>query len=65
MKALDSRARRAARSADLVASKSRWRRDSIDNHGEFMLIDPHMNVPLAGFRYDMSAEEVIEFCAQS
>ena len=37
---LDSCARRIARKAGLVARKSRWRRDSIDNFGKFMLIEP-------------------------
>jgi hypothetical protein len=37
---LDSRARRLARKAGFVARKSRWRRDSCDNFGEFMLIEP-------------------------
>ena len=60
--ALESRARRAANRAGLVARKSRWRVDSIDNHGEFMLVDPSMNVPVAGFRFDMTAEEVLEYC---
>ena len=55
-------ARGAARSADLVARKSRWRVGTIDNYGEFMLVDPFTNIPAAGFRYDLSAEEVIEFC---
>jgi hypothetical protein len=36
----DSAARRAANRVGLVARKSRWRRDSIDNYGGFMLVDP-------------------------
>ena len=60
--ALDHRARRAARRAGLVARKSRWRANSIDNYGGFMLVDPLRNVPAAGFRYDLSAEDVIDFC---
>ena len=44
------------------ARKSRWRVGTIDNYGEFMLVDPFTNIPAAGFRYDLSAEEVIEFC---
>jgi len=27
-----------------------------------MLIEPSGNYPVVGFRYDMSAEEVIDFC---
>ena len=37
--ALESRARRAAVRIGLKAHKSRWRRDSIDNRGGFMLTD--------------------------
>jgi hypothetical protein len=61
-KALDARARRAARSAGLIARKSRWRRDSIDNYGDFMLIEVSGNYPVAGFRFDMSADDVIAYC---
>jgi hypothetical protein len=31
-------------------------------HGEFMVIDPFTNIPVAGYRYDFSAEEVIDYC---
>ena len=57
--ALDARARRAARSAGLVARKSRCRANSIDNYGGFMLVDPYHNVIVDGSRYDLSAEYVI------
>ena len=60
---LESKARRLAKRAPLVARKSRWRKYSIDNHGEFMLVDPATNASQAGFRYDMSAEEVIRYCS--
>jgi hypothetical protein len=60
--ARDSRARRSARRVGLVAKKSRWRAGSIDNYGEFMLIDPATNFAIAGFRFDMSAEEVLDYC---
>ena len=36
-KSLDARARRAARRIGLVARKSRWRLDTIDNRGGYML----------------------------
>ena len=58
---LDARARRAARSAGYTARKSRT--GSVpDNHGDYMIVDPRTNFPAAGFRYDMPAEEVIEWC---
>jgi len=60
--AMEARARRAARSAGYVARKSRWRRNSLDNQGGFIIVDPHTNLPAAGVRYDMSAEEVIDWC---
>jgi hypothetical protein len=60
--ASDVAARRAARRAGLVARKSRWRAGSIDNYGEYMLLDPTTNIPVAGFRYDASAQEVVDYC---
>lgn len=60
--ALEARARRAARRAGLVARKTRWRAGSIDNYGDFMLVDPLTNVVVAGSRFDMSPEEVLAYC---
>jgi hypothetical protein len=60
--AIDARARRAAKRLGLVASKTRWRRDSVDNYGKFTLIDPYRNSILAGEKYDLDGEAVIEFC---
>ncbi len=60
--ALEQRARRAARKAGYMARKSRWRADSIDNYGGFMLVDPYTNCVVNGARYDMSAEDVIDWC---
>jgi hypothetical protein len=61
---LDARARRAAQRVGLVARKSRWRANSIDNLGEFMIIEPRRNFVIVGQRYEYSAEDVIEFCKQ-
>ena len=58
----DSSARRAARRIGLVAKKSRWRKHSIDNYGEFTLIDPATNFCVAGSRFDLTAAEVLEYC---
>jgi hypothetical protein len=58
--AIDQRARRAARRAGLWAHKSRWQLNSIDNYGGFMLINDR-NLCVAGERYQLSAEEVIEY----
>lgn len=60
--AVESRARVAAQRVELIARKSRHV-DPIGNQGEFMLVD-FQGIPQAGFQYDLSAEEVIEFCAQ-
>jgi hypothetical protein len=62
--ALDARARRAANRIDLVARKSRWRRDSVDNNGGFMLVDPQHNTVVHGVRFDLSAQDVIDYCAE-
>jgi hypothetical protein len=62
--ALDARARRAALRAGLVARKSRWRRDTIDNYGGFVLIEPYTNVVVDGSRYDLTAEYIIEYCGE-
>jgi hypothetical protein len=60
-KALDQNARRAARKVGLIAKKRRGRH-SLDNLGEFMLIDPRSNCVVRGPRFDMTAREVITFC---
>jgi hypothetical protein len=62
--ALESRARRAARRIGLVARKSRWRASSCDNRGQFMLIEPRHNIVVSGSRFDMSAQEVIDYCSE-
>ncbi len=59
---LDTAARRAAKRAGLQARKSRARTISLDNHSEFMLVDPMHNCVVAGARFDLSAQEVIDFC---
>jgi hypothetical protein len=61
--ALEQRARRAARRVGLIARKSRWRANSIDNYGGFMLVDPRTNGAVVGSRYDLSAEAVIDYCS--
>ena len=59
-KALESRARRAAKAAGLQARKSRLG-SPIDNAGGFQLIDPDQNYIVAGEKFDLTAEEVIGF----
>jgi hypothetical protein len=61
-KSLEAKARRAALRVGLKACKSRWRANSIDNRGAFQVIDPMRNWVIAGEKYDMSAQEVIDYC---
>lgn len=61
-KAMDSRARRAAKRAGLVAKRSRWRHGTVDNQGGFMVIEPRTNTVRDGVRFDMSPQEVVEYC---
>ncbi len=63
--ALDKKARRAAHKAGYVARKSRRRQDSIDNLGGFMLVDPQLNCVVAGARFDLSAEDAIDWCQKA
>jgi len=42
----------------------RWRKHSIDNMGEFMIVDPNGNYVVAGARFDFTADDVVAFCAQ-
>jgi hypothetical protein len=62
--ASDSQARRAATRIGLRARKSRLRRDTIDNYGHYMLIDPWRNFVIAGFRFDLTADDVVDWCSR-
>ncbi len=59
---LEQKARRAAKRAGFVAKKSRWRAHSVDNLGGFQIVQPYFNSVQAGVRFDMTAEEVIDYC---
>lgn len=61
---IEQRAWRAARRAGLYAKKSRDRTTHCNNHGGFMLVDGFTNTIVAGTNYDMTAEEVIEYCKE-
>ena len=61
--ALDNRARRAAQKFGYIARKSRWRRDSIDNYCGLQIIEPRRNLIVAGRRFEMTAQDIIE-CAR-
>jgi hypothetical protein len=60
----EDQARRAAKRVGLQARKSRWRTGSIDNLGEFMIVDPRLNCVVAGARFDLTADDVIALCAE-
>jgi hypothetical protein len=63
--ALERRARRAAKRIGMLARKSRWRANSIDNHGGFMLLDPNRKWVVAGSRYELSAQDVLTWCEEA
>jgi len=60
--AAEAKARRMARRAGLVAKKSRWHRGTVDNLGGFMLIEPDLNYVIAGERFNLSPQDVIDYC---
>jgi hypothetical protein len=60
-KALEQRARRSARRVGLIARKSRSG-SVLDNLGGFAIVDPETGGLVAGFLYDLTAEDVIERC---
>ena len=60
-KAEEARARREAKRNGLVAHKSR-RMISCDNLGGFMLINCHTGGFVAGVRFELTAEDVIDYC---
>jgi hypothetical protein len=60
--ASDKQARRAARRIGLLARKSRWRRNTVDNHGGFMLLEPYQNRVVAGLRFNLTAADVVTRC---
>jgi hypothetical protein len=60
----DSAARRAARRAGYIARKSRRRKYTCDNFGDFMILDPYRNCVVAGASYELSAADVVEWCRE-
>lgn len=57
-RAADARIRRAASRLQLSVRKSRWRLGSIDNHGEYQIVNPNRNAVVAGQRFEMSISDV-------
>lgn len=60
--AMEARARRAAKRIGLRAIKSRMTIGGGWNDGGFMIIVPYRNAVMAGERFDLTPEDVIEFC---
>ena len=58
----DRRARRAAKSVGLWATRARGRKVVADPQGQFRLVDRADGHLVAGERFDLSPEQVIEFC---
>jgi hypothetical protein len=61
-RAIETRARRAAKREGYFMRKSRAAL-SIDNHGQFRLIDGN-NRMVAGEKFDMSAQDVLDYLAE-
>lgn len=53
--------RRRAAKLGYRFTKSNWRKDSIDNHGGYMLIEIDRNICVAGDRYDLDLSYVEAF----
>ena len=62
----EARARHAARDVGLRVCKSRQRTNvpNLDNFGELMLVDAERGWVVAGSRFDLTPDEVLEFCKQ-
>ena len=58
----EDRARRAAKRVGLAIRKSRQTTLHDNNQGHFMLFDPTDNQIIGGERYDMTAQDVIDWC---
>ena len=54
----EGRVRRMLRKDGYVLRKSRARTWTLDNQLGYMIIDPALNIPCAGFRFDADLEEV-------
>lgn len=57
-KSEDARLRRMARRHGYAVRKSRWRLDSPDNLGGYMIVDPDNNLVAAGGRFDLTGADV-------
>ena len=60
-KVLENLCRRRATRVGLYLRKSRAKRLSVDNRGEYMLIELDHNAIVAGQRFDLSLSDVVEW----
>jgi hypothetical protein len=56
--ASESTVRRKANRLGYVVKKSRWRVGTSDNQGAYMLTEPSRNIPILGFKFDASLEDI-------
>ena len=54
----EMRARRSLQRQGYVLRKSRSRTWSLDNWGGYMIIEPFLNVPVAGCRFEFNLDDV-------
>jgi hypothetical protein len=63
-KALEARARRAAKSAGFIARKSRSQvGNPLVNQGGFQIMDGFSGFPVFGWTFDLSAQDVLDWLA--
>ena len=60
-KVLENLCRRRAVRVGLYLRKSRAKRWSVDDHGEYMLIELDHNAIVAGQRFDLNLSDVVEW----
>jgi hypothetical protein len=59
-KSIEAKARRLARRLGFYVTKSRCA-ISLDNFGEFMLVDAQTNAVVGGRRYDWTAADILDY----
>jgi len=58
---VESTIRRRAQKAGYIVNKSRWRKHSLDNYGDYALLDARTRFPVLGVRWDATLEEIDQF----
>ena len=61
--AVERRVRRLADRQGYVLRKSRIVNINLDDHGEYMLLDASLNIPVRGARFDADLDEIAAFLA--